>query len=142
MDELETLRAELEHYRRERDKLRDLMGQIGGQSGARRHMVVNGVFLVVVVGFFAFDLVRHYTGWNPGGLPPLVLLEVAVLLVSVKIIWMIHVQTRVNHFQFWILNSIEFRLNNLSRRLDHLDGHVRAASNGAAGRTDTGDTDD
>jgi len=36
--------------------------------------------------------------------------------VSIKIIWMIHQQQKIDHFQFWILNSIEFRLNEIVRR--------------------------
>ena len=48
-------------------------------------------------------------------------LEIGVLLVSVKIIWMIHKQTKVEHFQFWILNSIEFRLNAISKKLTQIE---------------------
>jgi hypothetical protein len=33
---------------------------------------------------------------------------------------MIHKQTKVEHFQFWILNSIKFRLNNLSREINEI----------------------
>jgi hypothetical protein len=51
-------------------------------------------------------------------IPTLLSLELGVLLVSLKIVWMIHKQSRVEHFQFWILHSIEFRLNELSRKLD------------------------
>jgi hypothetical protein len=46
--------------------------------------------------------------------------------VSLKIIWMIHAQTKVDHFQFWILNSIEFRMNMVSRRIAELDDVLRA----------------
>ena len=45
----------------------------------------------------------------------------AVLLVSVKIIWMIHRQAKIDHFQFWILNSIEFQMTMISRRLTSLE---------------------
>ena len=30
---------------------------------------------------------------------------------------MMHQNAKVNHFQFWVLNSIEFRLNAMERRL-------------------------
>jgi hypothetical protein len=42
-------------------------------------------------------------------------------VVSLKIIWMIYKQTKVEHFQFWILNSIEFRLNNVSKQLNDIE---------------------
>ena len=121
MDEVEALREELEHYRREKERIRDVIGEIGGASNKRRDRLINVVFLVLVVGFFGFDVLRHALGWNISYLPPSLLLEVAVLLVSVKIIWMIHRQAKVDHFQFWILNSIEFQMNMISRRLTTLE---------------------
>ena len=72
-----------------------------------------------------FDLLRHVMGWVIPLLPSMLLLEVAVLLVSLKIIWMIHKQSKVDHFQFWILNSIEFQMNMLSRRMADMDQSVR-----------------
>ncbi len=47
-------------------------------------------------------------------------IEIGVLLVSLKIIWMMHKQTKVEHFQFWILNSIEFRLNDMSKKIEKI----------------------
>ena len=43
-------------------------------------------------------------------LPPLFSIEIGLLLVSIKIIWMIHKQMKVERFQFWILNLIEYRI--------------------------------
>jgi len=34
---------------------------------------------------------------------------------------MIHRQTKVEHFQFWILQSIEFRLNDLSKKIKNIE---------------------
>ncbi len=121
MDEIQSLRAELEHYRQEKEKIRDVIGQIGGGRRKRRDMVINILFLAIVLAFFVFDVVRHALDLDLPYLPPSLLLEIAVLLVSVKIIWMIHVQTKVDHFQFWILNSIEFQMNMISRRLSSLE---------------------
>ena len=120
-DELEALREELDHYRKEKERIRDVIGQIGGHANKARHRLINTVFLVLVLAFFLFDFLRHAMGWDVPYLPPSLLLEIAVLLVSVKIIWMIHRQTKVDHFQFWILNSIEFQMNIISRRLSALE---------------------
>ena len=60
-------------------------------------------------------------GVNIGLKDDLCIVELGILLVSVKIVWMIHKQTKVEHFQFWILNSIEFRLNDLSNRLRSIE---------------------
>jgi hypothetical protein len=43
------------------------------------------------------------------------MIELASAAVSVKIIYLIHCQMRVNHFKLWVLSSIEWRLNELTR---------------------------
>ncbi len=35
------------------------------------------------------------------------MIEVATVTLSLKIIYLIHCQVKVNHFKFWILSSIE-----------------------------------
>ncbi len=129
MDEMDVLRDELEHYKAEKEKIRNIVGQIGGATSHRRVVLINIAFLIVVLSAFVFDLLRHIMGWQVPLLPPLLLLEGAVLLVSLKIIWMIHKQSKVDQFQFWILNSIEFQMNMLSRRLVDLDKSVRNPDN-------------
>ncbi len=124
MDELDALRAELEQYKSEKDKIRDVVGQIGGQTSLKWHHTLNAIFLIVVLGAFSFDLGRHVFGWDLTFIPPFLLLEAAVLLVSLKIIWMIHMQTKVDHFQFWILNTIEFRVNMMTRRLASIESAI------------------
>ncbi len=118
--ETDALREELEHFRNEKEKIRRLVGQVGGKKSAKRDKIINLVFLVLLIGLFSLDILRHCFHWNMP-LPPLVSLELGVLMVSLKIIWMIHKQTKVEHFQFWILNSIEFRLNEVSRRLQAME---------------------
>ena len=121
MDELDTLRTELEHYRNEKERIRDVIGQIGGKSRKKHNKIVNIVFLVLVIGFFVFDVLRHVLSLQWDFLPPSLLLEITVLLVSVKIVWMIHTQGKIDHFQFWVLNSIEFQLNMISRRIGAIE---------------------
>ena len=115
----EALQQELAHHRTERDKIRAIVGQIGGKTSAKWNKIFNIIFIVLVSLLFTFDLVQHFT-WMPQILPSMISLELAVLLVSIKIIWMIHQQSRVEHFQFWILNSIEFRLTELARSIREL----------------------
>jgi len=42
----------------------------------------------------------------------------------IKIILMISKQTRVEHFQFWILNSIEFQINLMSKKIRDIEDRV------------------
>jgi len=127
MEETEALRSELEHYKAERERIRDIVGQIGGKTTKRRDLAINMVFLGLVIGAFGFDLTRSLADWKISFLPQHILLEIAVLLVSLKIIWMIHTQAKVSHFQFWILSSIEFQINMLTRRMTDLEDAARKA---------------
>jgi hypothetical protein len=119
-----SLEEELELFRAEKEKIRELVGRIGGTTSNRRDRALNAVFLAAIGLLVLMDIFRHVMGLSIP-LPPLVSLELGVLLVSVKIIWMIHKQQRVEHFQFWILNSIEFRLNEVSRRIRHIEERLR-----------------
>ncbi len=116
----QALQDELEQFRKEKEQIKRLVGQIGGAKSNRRDEVFNVIFMALIFAMFVVDVLRHVFHIDVP-LPPLFSLELGVLLVSVKIIWMIHKQTKVEHFQFWILNSIEFRLNELGRRLRSIE---------------------
>jgi len=123
------LEEELEQFRTEKEKIRALVGQIGGVASNRRDRVVNVVFLIAISFLLLTDILRHVLGVEMP-LPPLFSIELGVLLVSVKIIWMIHRQGRVEHFQFWILNSIEFRLNEITKSVRRLEDMASGDSSG------------
>ncbi len=125
MNETDLLREELEHYRTEREAVRKIIGQIGGKSTRRTDRAVNIAFIVLVTLMFAFDIIRNIVALHIPYIPEMMFLELAVLLVSVKIIWMIHRQSKVEHFQFWILNSIEFQMNTMARRMREVESLVR-----------------
>lgn len=69
------------------------------------------ISIISIADLLSFDLLRGILGWRI--LPPLIALETGVLLVSLKIIWMIHRNMKITHFQFWILHSIDTRLNEI-----------------------------
>ena len=130
--ELETLQEELAHFRAEKEKIRDVIGQIGGQGSQRNEHVLNVVFLTLVLVLFAVEVI-NMAGWHL--FPPAMLLSMAVLLVSVKIVWMIHRQAKVDHFQFWVLNSIDFQMNMISRRLTTLERKMDQANPETSGKS-------
>ncbi len=136
MEELDPikLKAELDQFKREKEKIRQLMGQIGGKHAAKQDRNMNIGFIVAIGLIATNDLLHHVFGIHTP-IPSLLSLEIAVLLVSIKIIWMMHKATKVEHFQFWILNSIEFRLNDVAKQLRHLEKTVEKyhiEENGAA----------
>ncbi len=118
--DIQSLREELEQFRQEKEKIRKLVGAIGGSQAENRDKVINTVFVVFVVLLLMLDLVRHFFHVITF-LPPLFSVELGVMMVSIKIIWMINKSTKVEHFQFWILNSIEFRLNDVVKRLRSIE---------------------
>jgi len=115
----ERLKKELEDFQKEKEKIRQLVGQIGGKNLAKRDRIMNIAFISLISVVFLLDILAHLAN-IPIPLPPLLLIDLGVLLVSVKIIWMIHRQSKVEHFQFWILSAMEWRLNEIITELKEL----------------------
>ncbi len=119
-EEIKTLQDELELFQKEKDQIRNIIGSIGGNHSTRQDKIINILFIILIVILFLMDSLRHMVGLEIA-MPPLFSIEIGLLLVSIKIIWMIHKQMKVEHFQFWILNSIEFRINDISKRIITLE---------------------
>jgi len=108
-DELKDLREELEHFQQDKERVRAIIGKIGGVPKFRTKLV-NAIFVVVIV---ASVVVSIFSGQELR----LLMIELATITLSLKIIYLIHCQMRVNHFEFWILSSLEWRLNEIMRHV-------------------------
>lgn len=100
-DEINDLKVELEHFEHEKERVRAIIGRIGGVPEFRTK-VINILFIIIItvagtVSIFREDL-------------RLLMVELTTIMLSVKIMYMIHVQAKVNHFKFWILSAIELRV--------------------------------
>ena len=126
MDETEILRQELEHYKNEKERVRKIIGQIGGSNTKDRDRIINTAFLFLVFFLFIFDFFREIFDLHILNIPPFLSIELALLLVSLKIIWMISKQNKIEHFQFWVLNSIEFQINLISKRMREFEDKVKS----------------
>jgi hypothetical protein len=115
----EDLVKEIEEYNRERDQIKSMLGRLGGEKYSKTDMILNIIFLTTIVALFAVEVATQI-------LPTYVSLEVGILLVSIKIIWMIHSQHKFNHFEFWVLNSIEFRMNTLDTRIKRMEKQMHS----------------
>lgn len=115
----ESLLQELEQFKSEKEQIRMLIGQIGGSKTEKRDTYITWSFIISIIILFLVDILRHIVHIDIP-LPSMFSLQLGVLLVSLKIIWMMHKQGKVEHFQFWILNSIEFRLNELAKDIRQL----------------------
>ncbi len=121
MIETDILKEELQHYKNEKEKIRKIIGQIGGTTSIKHDRRVNIIFLIVVISLFFFDVLREILHLQLSGYSSNLAIEFALLLVSVKIIWMINKQSKIDHFQFWVLNSIEFQINGIAKRMRELE---------------------
>lgn len=121
-DKEKALLEELESYKREREKIKKLVGSIGGKNFVKKDRIINIVFLGIVVGLFIVEITTDI-------IPLYLSLEVAVLLVSIKIVWLIQNITKMNHFLFWILNSIEFRINSLDKKISEFGDIISGERN-------------
>ena len=108
------LEKEIHEYNKEREQIKAMLSRIGGKKYSKTDFIFNIIFLTTIIAFFAVEVTTQI-------LPTYVSLEVGILLVSIKIIWMIHSQHKFNHFEFWILNSIEFRMNNVDKRVRQVE---------------------
>jgi len=126
MEELDPikLKAELDQFKKEKEKIRVLMGQIGGKEQQKHDKWINRIFISAIVLIGINDVLHVIGGLHPP-IPTELSLGIAVLLVSIKIIWMMHKATKVEHFQFWILNSIEFRLNDVAKQVRTLEKTIK-----------------
>ena len=105
---------ELEEFKKEKERVKQILGNLGGTQSSRREKIVNMGFLLVVLSFFIMEITTHF-------LPPFVSLEVGLLFLSIKIIWMMNNAHKVSHFQFWILNSIEYRVNLIDKKMTEME---------------------
>jgi len=114
----EQLRQELDEFKREKDRISQIVGQIGGSRANTGYNLTNTLFVVIIVLLLVF-----------GGALKKIPLEYAImfgiLLVALKIVWMINESQKVSHFQFWILNSVEFRINEISKKINKLDKSIK-----------------
>ena len=110
--ELDDLKLELEHFQQEKERVRAIIGQVGGVPKFHTKLA-NTAFIILI----AVTLIISIVGgekWR------LLMIEIATVALSLKIIYLIHCQMRVNHFKFWILSSIEWRINEMMKLVRQL----------------------
>jgi len=111
-DEISDLKQALENFEQEKERVRAIIGKIGGVPQFRTKLI-NVLFIVIIIvagtiSIFSGDKLR------------LLMIELTTVMLSVKIIYMIHIQMRVNHFKFWILSAIEWRINEMTFQIKQL----------------------
>ncbi len=105
----EELEHELRSFEKERENIRRIIGKLGG-APSNKARLINVIFVVLVLAVFGMSIV-----W--GGRMRFFMMEVGILLLSIKLIFFLESHMRLNHFQFWILSSLEWRLDKIDRQI-------------------------
>ena len=106
------LEDEIKDFETERENIRKIIGRIGGVPSPKARLV-NIVFILLVLTVFTMSII-----W--GGRIRFFMIEVGILLLSIKLVYFLESYIRLNHFQFWILSSLEWRLDQVDKRLKQL----------------------
>ena len=110
-EEMADLKEEIERFREEKQRVRAIVGKIGGVP-AFNTKIFNIIFVTLVVISLAISLITEVPRTR------LAMIELAVAALSLKLIFLINKQARVNHFQLWILSSLEWRLNEIMKVIE------------------------
>ena len=110
-------REELEQFVREKEKIRQIVGSIGGQP-----TTMSKVFTWLMIAFILATLVA--APFLPSKLE-LPAVELGIVLLSLKIFFFLQNEAKVTHFQFWMLSSLEWRMNDMAKRLAHIDENIQ-----------------
>ena len=115
--ELEDIKMELDNFQQEKERVRAIIGKIGGVPTFHTK-IVNTTFILLIVGSLIVSM------FGKGGEFRMIMIEFATLALSIKIIYMMHCQSRVNHFQVWMQSSIEWRINEIMKMIRKIDDKV------------------
>ncbi len=105
----EDLREEIERFKTEKERVRSIVGRIGGMPSFNTKLA-NTIFTIAIVACLTVSLFYE-------GVVQLFTIEFAVTAVSIKLMFLIHKQSRVSHFQLWILSSLEWRLDQIMKEI-------------------------
>ena len=112
------LQEEIDSYQKEQGAMDDILAKIGGVQSRKKERVINVLILFVIIAVFVVDIVFEL-------FDPIYAVEFGILLISVKIIMLISSLSRMSHFNFWVLHSIEQRLNAVSRRIEGMEKQLQ-----------------
>lgn len=106
-DEIHDLKEELEKFQQEKERVRAIVGKIGGVPAVQTK-IINIIFTVSIAAFLLVSVVGSEK------IRPL-MMELTIVALSIKIVFLIHLQSKVNHFQLWVMSAIEWRMNEMMK---------------------------
>ncbi len=115
-----SLKEEFDEFLKDKEEIREIIGRIGGNNNTQYKMITT-LFSVIV-------LVILVTGIILDRVSPEITLIIITLLATFKLIWMIQQTHKSMHFQFWILNSLEIRINEIDKRQRKIEKIISEAN--------------
>ena len=111
--EEKSLLEELKEFEKEKDRIRQIVGKIGGKNNTQVKRVNSLLIGMIIALLFMGGVLRKMSLE--------LTMYLAILLGITKIIWMLYETKKSNHFQFWILNSIEVRINEMANKINKIE---------------------
>ena len=108
---------ELKEFEKEKDRIRQIVGKIGGKNNTQVKRV-NALLIGMIIALL-------FMGGVLGKMSLELTMYLAILLGIIKIIWMLYETKKSSHFQFWILNSVEVRINEMAGKLTKIERRLR-----------------
>lgn len=112
-----SLLEELKEFEKEKDRIRQIVGKIGGKNNTQVKRV-NALLIGMIIALL-------FMGGVLGKMSLELTMYLAILLGIIKIIWMLYETKKSSHFQFWILNSVEVRINEMAGKLSKIEKKIR-----------------
>ena len=114
--EEKSLLEELKEFEKEKDRIRQIVGKIGGKNNTQVKRVNSLLIGMIIALLFMGGVLRKMSLE--------LTMYLAILLGITKIIWMLYETKKSNHFQFWILNSIEVRINEMANKINKIEKKI------------------
>ena len=111
-EELIDLKKELEDFKKEKERVRAIVGQIGGVPSFNSK-IANVIFIILVLSCLVISPFIE-------GTLRFIMIDLAIGILSLKIIYIIRNLTKENHFMLWILSSLEWQINDLRKEIKNL----------------------
>lgn len=113
MDKDEYLIQKLDEFKKEKERIRNIVIEIVKKNN-RQQKMVSLIFIILIgtlliLGIVLQKITLFFT------------LEIIGILGIFKLIWIFYELQRASHFQFWILNSLEFRMNEIDRKVKKIE---------------------
>ena len=107
------IKIEIEKYFMEKNRIGKVVKCIEKIQGGKVSKILDSVFILSIISLFVLRFIFNV-------IDNILSLELGLLLISIKIIWLIKIQNKYNHFIFMIMYTIEQHQILLSEKIDQL----------------------